>query len=133
MDAINLLKREALIRRNAKILAAKREYYNELKAIRALGRKLGVCLPGRPRKAIVTEDASLKATTVAMQILMQGKPLTLRELTLEVQRRGCRSADDYRVVSHAINSGLRHYRRHFRRDREGRWFRTSSLDRSSAQ
>ncbi len=120
MDAINLLKRDALIRRNAKILAAKREYYNELKAIKQLGRKLGVCLSGRPRKAVVTEDASLKATTVARQILMEGKRLTLRELTLEVQRRGCRSADDYRVVAHAIDSGLRHYRRHFKRV-AGQW------------
>ena len=45
MEAIELLKRDALLRRNAKILAAKREYYNELKAIKTLGRKLGVCMP----------------------------------------------------------------------------------------
>jgi hypothetical protein len=122
MDGIDLLKRDALLRRNTKILAAKREYYNELKAIKALGRKLGVCLPGRPRKVVVTEDASLKATTVAKQILLEGTRLTLRELTLEVQRRGCRSADDYRAVAHAINSGLSHYGRHFKRDGEGRWW-----------
>jgi hypothetical protein len=121
MEAIELLKRGALLRRNAKILAAKRDYYKELKAIRTLGRSLGVCLPGKPRKAVVTEDASLKATTVAKQILLEGKAMTLRELTLEVQRRGCRSLDDYRTVAHAINSGLRHYRRFFRRDAEARW------------
>ena len=121
MDGIDLLKRDALLRRNAKILAAKREYHNELKAIKVLGRKLGVCMPGRPRKAVVTEDASLKATTVAIAVLMEGKRLTLRELTLEVQRRGCRSADDYRPVAHAISSGLQHYRRHFRKDEAGRW------------
>jgi hypothetical protein len=62
MEAFDLLKRDALIRRNAKILAAKREYHNELKAIKTLGRKLGVCQIGRPRKVAVTEDASLKAT-----------------------------------------------------------------------
>lgn len=55
----------------------------------------------------MTEDASLKATTVAKQILMEGKRMTLAELTAEVQRRGCRSADDYRTVAHAINSGLK--------------------------
>ncbi len=121
MDGIELLKRDALLRRNAKILAAKREYHNELKAIKQLGRKLGVCMPGRPRKPVVTEDASLKATTVAKQILMEGKAMTLRELTLEVQRRGCRPLDDYRVVSHAINSGLRNYRRHLKRDKKGKW------------
>jgi choline dehydrogenase-like flavoprotein len=121
MEAIELLRRDALLRRNAKILAAKRDYYKELKAIKTLGRSLGVCLTGRPRKALVTEDASLNATTVAKQILLEGKRMTLRELTLEVQRRGCRSADDYRVVSHAINSGLRNYRRHLKRDEAGRW------------
>ena len=121
MDGIDLLKRDALIRRNAKILAAKREYHNELKAIKKLGRMLGVCVPGRPVKAAVTENPMLRAAVVARQILMEGKPLTLRELTLEVQRRGCRSADSYRVVSHAIDAGLSRYRRHFRRDEQGRW------------
>lgn len=121
MNGIELLKRDALIRRNAKILAAKREYYNELKAIKTLGRKLGACLVGRPRKPVATEDASLKATPTAIQVLMEGKRLTLRELTLEVQRRGCRSADDPRAVAHAIRSGLRHHGRHFKRDGDGRW------------
>jgi hypothetical protein len=120
--AIELLKREALIRRNAAILKAKRDYCHELKVIKQIGRSVGLCMPGRPRKvAEATEDASLKATAVARQILMEGHRLTLRDLTLEVQRRGCRSADDYRVVSHAINSGLGRYRRFFKRDGEGRW------------
>jgi hypothetical protein len=90
MDGIALLKRDALIRRNAKILAAKREYHAELKAIKAMGRKLGLCVPGRPRKVAVTEDPLLKPIQVAGAILMEGHRMTLRELTLEVQRRGCR-------------------------------------------
>src|SRR3954453_7932997 len=121
MDGIDLLKRDALIRRNAKILAAKREYYNELKAIKQLGRKLGVCVPGRPRKAVVTEDPTLQVAAVARNILLEGKRLTLRELTVEVQRRGCRSSDDYRAVSHAVSAGLRNHRRHIKRDVAGRW------------
>jgi hypothetical protein len=120
--AIELLKREALLRRNAAILKAKRDYYHELKVIKQIGRNVGLCMPGRPRKVVVTtEDASLKAATVAKQILMEGKRLTLRELTLEVQRRGCRPEDDYRVVAHAVNSGLRNYRRYLKRDEKGRW------------
>src|SRR5262245_42986083 len=115
--AIELLKREALLRRNAAILKAKRDYFHELKVIQQIGRGAGLCMIGRPRKAApVTEDASLKVSVVARQILMEGKPMTLRELTLEVQRRGCRSADEYRVVSHRVNSGLSRYRRFFRRD-----------------
>jgi hypothetical protein len=42
MEAIELLKRDALLRHNAKILAAERDYYKELKAIKTLGRSLGV-------------------------------------------------------------------------------------------
>jgi hypothetical protein len=121
MDGIDLLKRDALLKRNAAILKAKRDYHNELKAIKAFGRTLGVCLHGRPRKVVVTEDASLKATTVAKQILLEGHRMTLPELTAEAQRRGCRSADDPRVVAHAINTGLHRYKRHFKRDEKGRW------------
>jgi hypothetical protein len=121
MNGFELLKRDALLRRNAKILAAKREYYNELKAIKQLGYKLGLCVPGRPRKIVVTEDASLQATVVAKQILMEGKRLTMKELTAEVQRRGCRTADDPKVVYHAVYNGISRYRRHFKRDAEGRW------------
>src|SRR3954447_15777603 len=116
-EAIELLKREALLRRNSAILKAKRDYYHDLKVIKQIGRGVGLCMPGRPRKVIVAaEDASLKPTTVAKQILLEGHRMTLRELTLEVQRRGCRSADDYRVLSHAIASGLRNYRRYLKRD-----------------
>jgi hypothetical protein len=120
--AIELLKREALLRRNAAILKAKRDYHHDLRVIKQIGRNAGLCMVGRPRKQpVATEDASLKAVVVARQILMESKPLTLRELTLEVQRRGCRSADNYREVSHAISTGLGHSKRHFRRDGEGRW------------
>ncbi len=63
----------------------------------------------------------MKATTVAREILLEGKPLTMVELTLEVQRRGCRSLDDPRAMAHAIRSGLQYYRRQFKRDRDGRW------------
>jgi hypothetical protein len=120
-DVIELLKREAILRRNAAILKAKRDYYHELKVIKQIGRNAGLCVVGRPRKVVVTEDASLKVASVAKNILLEGKPMTLRELTLEVQRRGCRPADDYRAVSHAINSALRNYRRFLKRDEAGRW------------
>ena len=119
--AIELLKHEALLRRNAAILKAKRDYHHELKVIRQIGRSVGLCVPGRPRKVALTENPMLKAAVVARQLLMEGKRLTLRELTLEVQRRGCRSADSYRAVSHAIDAGLSRYRRHFKRDEQGRW------------
>ncbi|MEX2310566.1 MAG: hypothetical protein WD738_23565 [Pirellulales bacterium] len=120
MDGIDKLKSEALARRNATILAAKREYQTALKEIAALQRALGIKRPGRPRKIIASDYSGLKATTVAVEILMEGKPMTLAELTVEVRRRGCRSLDDPRAVAHAINSGLNHHRRRFKR-KDGRW------------
>ncbi len=120
MDAIDLLRQQALLKRNAAILAAKREYASALKEIRKLQRKLNYKRPGRPRKA-TGENADLKATTVAREILSEGKPMTLAELTIEVQRRGCRALDDPRIVAHNIESGLRYYRREFRKDERGKW------------
>jgi hypothetical protein len=70
MDGIDLLKREALLTRNAKILAAKREYHNALKEIPALRRKLRIRLPGRPRKRLPAGDPNLRATTVAREVLL---------------------------------------------------------------
>jgi len=120
MDGIDTLKREALLTRNAKILAARREYSAALKEIKALQLKLGLKPMGRPRKIIASDYSGLKATPVACEVLREGKALTIVELTIEVQRRGCRSLDDPRAVAHAIRSGLQHYAREFRKDRIAR-------------
>jgi hypothetical protein len=120
MDAIEQLRQQALLRRNAAILQAKREYHAALKEINALNRKLGVKRPGRPRKA-TGEVSTLKASAVARQILSEGTPMNLVELTLEVQRRGCRPLDDPRLVAKAIRQGLAHFGREFRTDEAGRW------------
>jgi hypothetical protein len=110
MDGIDLLRREALLKRNAAILKAKREYHAALKEINALRGKLRIRPPGRPRK--VTEDPLLKPTAVARDILFEGKAMTIMELTIEAQRRGCRSSDDPRVVAHAtVRMTLRRFTR----------------------
>jgi hypothetical protein len=121
MEAIELLKRDALIRRNAAILKAKRDYHKELKAIKTLGRSLGVGTLGRPRKVVATENPLLKPLAAVREILAEGKPMTTTELTIEAMRRGCRSADDHRDVARAINAVLSYHRRHFERDERGRW------------
>src|SRR3954447_5420407 len=105
MDGIDLLRAQALTKRNAAIQAARREYHAALKEIRALARKLNLKPQGRPRKRLPAGDPNLKATTVAREVLLEGKPLTIVELTIEVQRRGCRVLDDPRTVAHAIRSG----------------------------
>jgi hypothetical protein len=118
MDGIDLLRREALLKRNAAILKAKRDYHYALKEINKLRGKLRIRPAGRPRRA--AEDQLLKPTTVARDILVEGKAMTITELTIEAQRRGCRSSDSPRVVAHAIRNGLRYYRRHFKVE-AGKW------------
>ena len=127
MDGIDLLRQQALARRNAAIQAARREYHASLKEIRALAAKLNLKPLGRPRKRLPAGDPNLKATTVAREILLEGKPMSMVELTLEVQRRGCRPLDRPREVAHAIRSGLQHYRREFKRDDRGRWVICATL------
>src|ERR1051326_513731 len=109
MDGIDALRAQALTKRNAAIQAARREYAAALKEINALARKLNLKPEGRPRKRLAAGDPNLKATTVAREILLEGKPLTIVELTLQVQCRGCRPLDDPRTVAHAIRSGLKNY------------------------
>ena len=85
---------------------------------KALARKLDVNQPGRPSRN--PDYSGLRAATVAREILSEGKPMTLVELTVEVQRRGCRSLDDPRAVAHAI-SALLYRPGQFRKDERGRW------------
>jgi hypothetical protein len=121
MDGIDLLRQQARIRRNAAIQAAKREYHAALKEINALSRKLRIKPLGRPPKLQASDYTGLRATTVALAILREGKAWSLPELTIEVQRRGCRSLDDPRAVGHAVDMGLRYYRKQLKRDDNGRW------------
>src|SRR3954451_1644072 len=121
MDGIDLLRQQALAKRNTAIQAARREYHAAVKEINALARKLNLKPQGRPRKRLPAGDPNLKATTLAREVLLEGKPLTIVELTLEVQRRGCRPRDDPRAVAHAIRSGLQNHGREFKRDEKGRW------------
>jgi hypothetical protein len=106
MDGIDLLRQQALTKRNAAILKAKREYASSLREIRALQRKLGLKPVGRLRRRLPAGDPNLRVSTVAAEIVREGKPLTIIELTIEVQRRGCRSLDHPRDVAHAIRSAL---------------------------
>jgi hypothetical protein len=121
MDPIDELIRQARTKRDTAILAAKREYHYALRELRDLKRKLRLRRASKPRMIAPGEHPSLKATTVARAILLEGRPMTMVELVLEVQRRGCRSGDHPRAVAHAIRAGLRYYGREIRRDDLGRW------------
>jgi hypothetical protein len=126
MDGIELLLQQALTKRDTAILEAKREYQYALRQIRQLKAKLRLRAPSTLRRIAPGEHPSLKATTVARAILLEGRPMTMVELVLEVQRRGCRSGDHPRAVAHAIRAGLRYYSREIRRDDNGRWAMTGT-------
>jgi hypothetical protein len=121
MDGFAELKRQALLRRNAAILRAKREYHATLKEIRALKRRIGLKRPGRPSKSDASDLSGLVPSRVAREILLEGRPMTLVELTLEVQRRGCQTLDDPRRVAKRIRDGFKYHRRTIRKDEAGRW------------
>lgn len=122
MDGFEQLKRQALLKRNAAILKARREYHAMLKEIKTLQRTMNAKRPGRPRKSDASDFSGLQVAKVAREILREGKALTIVELTLEVQRRGCRALDDPRIVARAVRTGLRYHGREFRKDGAGRWF-----------
>ena len=129
MDAIELLRQQALDRRNKAIQKAKREYSLALHEIKALATKLRLSRRGRPRKAayddpIIGGDNSCYGQTVIRTIdtiLGEGKALTLVELTIEVQRRGCRARDDSRLVAGVVRNTLTRYKDLYQRDEVGRW------------
>ena len=82
MDGIDLLRREALLKRNAAILNAKREYAAALREIAALGKRLNIKQRGRPPRIVKAENALLRATTVAREILLEGKPMSLADFSV---------------------------------------------------
>jgi hypothetical protein len=63
----------------------------------------------------------MTAIEAAERVLLEGTPLRLTELTVEVQARGCRMGDDPRAVAHAIRSAMRYHKVRFSRDKCGRW------------
>lgn len=129
METIDLLLQQARNKRDKAIKAINRQYRIESQEIRALKRRLNLAGRGRPRQTaydrqIAGGNNSCHGMTVigtVRLILGEGKPLTLVELTIEVQRRGCRTYDDSRAVAKAVHSAVSGHRDRFKRDEAGRW------------
>jgi hypothetical protein len=129
MDAIALLKTQARAKRDKTIVDARREYRIAVQEIRALERRLRLGRRHQRRQAVYDSQIAkgddschgLSTIAAAELILREGKALTLIELTIEVQRRGCRSRDDSRAVHNALRGSFSYHRNRFRRDRNGRW------------
>lgn len=106
--------------------AVRDEYRRDLIAITKLTNKL----VGRTRKRPHSNRA-IRASgktpfselyiSEAVSVVLRDSAMTLTELTLEVQRRGCRKDDDPRRVAHAIRAAMLYHRQRFKRDKAGRW------------
>ncbi len=128
MDAIELLRREALAQRKKAVRQAHQDYLMAIREIRTLDRKLRSTDAHRRSERfrrfhpiVGTVLHSMTCIQAAETVLKEQGSLTLVELTLEVMRRGCRSDDDPKAVAHAIRSSLRYHSERFSRDEEGRW------------
>ena len=129
MNPIEVLYADARAKRDRAIQQARAEYHLNIQDIRAISRKLRCHGTKKPkynafRKPVRALNHSCRELTViaaAELVLREGKPMTLVELTLEVQRRGCRTNDDPHAVLSAINSSFQYHRDRFKRDADARW------------
>ena len=63
----------------------------------------------------------MTATKAAETVLRESQPLTIIELVIALQRRGCRTYDNPRKVAKCLRSAFYYHRERFRQDAEKRW------------
>src|SRR5437762_1085724 len=126
MSIYDELRAEAKAKRNQAMRAVRDEYNRDLKEISKLAGKL----VGRPRKRPHSTRAIRARGDVpfselyiaeAVAVVLRDSAITLTELTLEIQRRGCREHDDPRKVAHAIRAAMLFPRANYKRYKAGRW------------
>ena len=63
----------------------------------------------------------MTAIKAAETVLRESGPLTIVELVIALQSRGCRSFDDPRKLAKCLRSSFYYHRERIRKDRQGRW------------
>lgn len=128
MKPIDQLLLEAEQQREADIEQAKIDYAAKVREIRALEQKLRrLNWPERygPRVLRLPKPGApircMNALQAAYTVLGEGKPMTLVELVVTIQERGCRTGDDPDRVLRCIRENFRYHRDRFVEDCEGRW------------
>jgi flagellar biosynthesis/type III secretory pathway protein FliH len=123
MDDVQRLILQARQKRDKAIAKARREYARTYKELRSIGRRLGMTRRQQQCYAIKENDSLAGMTVVgaAEAVLRERPALTLPELAIEIQRRGCRSEDDSRRVLNVIRNAFRYHSERFSRDYRGRW------------
>jgi hypothetical protein len=126
MDIYEKLRRQVHANRVKDIQAAHDRYklaiqnINALQAMMGFGRNF-IHTREMRRSGMGTPFSRLTALEAADRVLTEGVPLTLAELTLEVQRRGCRAKDDPRRLHKAIASAFHYHKHRFVRDGTLKW------------
>ncbi len=126
MDIYESLRRQAKQNRDRTIAAAHQRYRQAIQNINGLHKLLGRSFTGGYAKDIVrspegTPFGKLTALEAAERVLVECGPMKIDQLTLEVQRRGCRRNDDPRKVHGAIKSAFHYHKDRFVRDEALRW------------
>jgi hypothetical protein len=123
MDPLKLLRDKARQNRDKAIYNARADYRETMRQLSTLCRQLAAGEYTRLGNPTPT-DFSLKGMPVvraAAIILLDKQPLTLAEIVVEMQKRGCRSLDDPVRVNKTLRSSFRYHRGKFVKDAGGRW------------
>jgi hypothetical protein len=128
MKPIEQLLLEAEQHRDADIEQAKVNYAVKVREIRALEQKLKrLNYPEKfgPRVLRLPKPGApircMNALQAAHAILSEGKALTLVEIVVAMQERGCRSNDIPDRILRCIRESFRYHQDRFIEDCEGRW------------
>lgn len=130
MDTYELLRMKARERRDRIIKAARADYRRALKQIdkllRALDDPADQCHRKVPTLQFKSADESnalrhFTAIAAAEAVLNECGPMTLVELAVELQMRGCRTQDTPRQITRSLRESFRYHADRFRCDADKRW------------
>jgi hypothetical protein len=128
MDIFADLIRQARADRRNDIAAARQRYANAVDQINRLRATMGRKAPARPMEArrvrrysADTPIHKLPLLAAAERILVERGALSIVELVVELQQRGCRADDSPHRVKKTVTSAMYYHKYRFARDGAGRW------------
>jgi hypothetical protein len=130
MELIEQLRAEARKTRDENIRRVQKQYRETLRDISKLQQRLNDRWAGNLRTNVysqlgllkpVGEFANLTTVQAAEIVLGEGKPLSLKELSVELHSRGCRPHSALRSMTNALRAGLQYHWDRFRLNDEGKW------------
>jgi hypothetical protein len=126
MDAYETLRRDAKKARDVAIALARARYKRAVNHINQLQSGMGTCkfpmqVSKIRRSPVDTPFNKLTMLEAAERVLLERGPLSVVELTVEIQGRGLRANDLPYKVAAAIKSAFHYHKDRFVRDETYRW------------